>query len=180
MVLDLSDPVEPVLVGMWNESYAHDVQVVTYTEGPYSARQIAFVSTGGDGLKIVDVTDKAAMQTLSTLVYPNQQYTYQAWLSADRRHLFVNDELDEIRLPEVTLTTTYVVNVEDLENPLAVVEFFGRPQLAPSVQVAQVRTTLLPGLLHLVGRARDQECSHVERHAPILAPPWLVKDGWPW
>ncbi len=121
-VVSTTDPVNPVIAGTWTDDTGtsvrcHDVHVVSYDEGPYAGREIAFCFAEHHGVKIVDVTNKSKMFTLSTLVYPTLRYTHQGWLSEDRRYLFIDDELDERTIPEVTETTTYVGDVQDLENP---------------------------------------------------------------
>ena len=121
--VDLSDPENLQIAGAWDLSYVHDVEVVSYPSGPYAGREIAFASTPGSGLVIIDVTDKSDMFTLSFLAYQDNVYTHSGWLSADRRHFFVNDELDELWDEDITTTTTRVIDVEDLENPVFVASF---------------------------------------------------------
>src|SRR3546814_7875641 len=50
--------------------------------------ELAYAFAGGDGVKAIDVTDKTAMATIGTLVYPTVAYCHQGWLSRDGRHLF--------------------------------------------------------------------------------------------
>ncbi len=120
--LDLSDPVNPTVAGWWSEYYVHDAQVVTLTKGANAGREIAFAFAGGEGVFILDVTDKTDMRTLSQLTYDGLSYCHQGWLSPDERYLFVDDELDELR-GTVHETTTYVVDVGDLANPVLVQRF---------------------------------------------------------
>ncbi|MHC4428315.1 MAG: choice-of-anchor B family protein [Planctomycetota bacterium] len=116
MVMDLADPVNPAEAGVW-PGEAHDAQVVTYAEGKYAGREIAFVSAGWSAqLDIVDVTDKGDMFLVSSLSYPNAAYAHQGWLSEDRVYFYLNDELDGIQ-------RTLIVNVSDLDNPFLVDEF---------------------------------------------------------
>jgi choice-of-anchor B domain-containing protein len=118
VALSLLDPSNPVIVGQAVTGvYVHAAQVVSYRTGPYAGREIAFCYCGSQGLKILDVTNKANMFTMGSLVYPNTTYCHQGWLTADRRHVLINDELDEVNLPNVNTTTTYIINVEDLANP---------------------------------------------------------------
>jgi choice-of-anchor B domain-containing protein len=126
-IYDLADPVNPQFVGSWTLRYVHDAQVVTFDDGPYAGRQIAFCCSGFNygwtdtGLDILDVTDKDNIQHLGQLLYDNGQYSHQAWLSEDRQLLYLNDELDEddLGIP----TTTIVIDVSDLENPSEVGRF---------------------------------------------------------
>lgn len=124
IAMSLANPASPVIVGqMVQSTYVHDAQVVNYTEGPYAGREIAFCFCGSAGLKIVDVTNKSNMFTMATMQYPNRTYCHQGGLSADRRYLFIDDELDELQNPNVSTTTTYVVDVQDLTNPVYVTSF---------------------------------------------------------
>jgi choice-of-anchor B domain-containing protein len=110
---DLSDPADPTFAGTVPEGdgeYVHDAQVVTYTEGPYAGRQIAFGADGAFGLEVFDVTDKGNMFRLSQTPYPNLGYSHQCWLSDDRQYLYLNDELDGVN-------ETVIFEVTDLENP---------------------------------------------------------------
>lgn len=120
-IFSLADPGNPVFVAAWNTRYSHDVQVVTYTEGPYAGREIAFTSGGFNqgqvetGLTILDVTDKQNIVELAHFQYPFARYAHQGWLSEDKQRFYLNDELDEstFRID----SRTRVVNVADLENP---------------------------------------------------------------
>lgn len=121
----LADPVNPVWEATWADRYVHDAEIVSYTQGPYAGKEIAFCCSGfgngsiETGVDILDVTDKQNIINLSRTFYPGGAYSHQAWLSADRHYLYLNDELDE---PAVT-TTTHVIDVSDLENPLWVTSF---------------------------------------------------------
>jgi choice-of-anchor B domain-containing protein len=122
-ILDLANPAAPVRVRNWSIGYLHDVHVITYHEGPYAGREIAFGFAGGAGLHIIDVTDKANIVDLATEVtYPGLEYCHQGWLSDDRRFLFIDDELDEGDRPDAT-STTYVFDVQNLELPVYVGSF---------------------------------------------------------
>jgi choice-of-anchor B domain-containing protein len=115
-MVDLSDPESPTFAGLW-DGEAHDVQVVTYTEGKYAGREIAFVYAGRSlTLDIVDVTDKAEPFLVGNTTYDDAAYVHQGWLTEDRRYVYLNDELDDIQ-------RTTIVNVEDLSDPTVVGEF---------------------------------------------------------
>ncbi len=122
VALDLSVPTNPPIAGQWSGADVHDVLVVSYTSGPFAGREIAFASAVGSGLIIVDVTDKPNMVTRSTVLYPNTSITHQAWLSEDRRYLFLGDEGDETD-GLVANTTTYVFDVQDLDAPFLLTSF---------------------------------------------------------
>jgi choice-of-anchor B domain-containing protein len=115
------DPSSPQLVGQWTTRYVHEAQIVTYTEGPYAGRQIAFCCSGFNGgyvetgLDILDVTDKSNIVDVGRLVYPNGVFSHQIWLSEDRTLAYLDDELDE---DGSLTTTTYVFDVSNLAQPV--------------------------------------------------------------
>ena len=117
----LANPASPVQVGQWTDRYIHDAQVVTYTDGPFAGRQIAFCCAGfsggwsDTGLTIVDVTNKSNPFVVSQVYYSNAEYSHQGWLSEDRQYFYLNDELDEQY--NGGTTTTRVIEVADIENP---------------------------------------------------------------
>lgn len=119
-VFNLSNPASPVHVGFWSEPQSHDVYVQSYASCPGGPRdgqpcEIVFSFAGGQGMKIVDATDKSNITTFATFTYANQAFCHQGWPSDDLRYMFFGDELDEsgFGIP----TTTYVVDIQDLANP---------------------------------------------------------------
>lgn len=122
-----ANPANPTYVGSWSPIYVHECQVHTYTSGPYAGKQIAFCCGGGNsgyantGLYVVDVTNKAAPVQLGFVTYPGARYCHQGWLDGDGRYFYINDELDEGDTASVT--TTIVVNVENLASPVFVGAF---------------------------------------------------------
>ncbi len=120
--LDLTDPLNPQIAGMWTGNYLHDVQVITYTTGPYAGQEILFGFGAGSGVFIVDFTDKLNPTTLDSATYPGLSYCHQGWVSQDRQYLFVSDELDEFG-GDVPTTTTYVFDIQDLTNVQHVASF---------------------------------------------------------
>lgn len=120
---DLTDPANPVQVGPGSitSDYMHDAQIVTYTSGPYAGKQIFFGSAAGRGVDIYDVTDKNNPAFVKNLAYPSIGYTHQAWLSADRRYLYVDDEMDETG--SGFTTRTMVFDVSDLSQATLVSTF---------------------------------------------------------
>lgn len=119
-VYDLNaDPVNPPYVAAWNDRYVHDAQVVTYTSGPFAGRQIAYLCGGFNngssqtGLTVLDVTNKNKFEVRDQVYYPNPGYSHQAWLSPDRQHLYLDDELDE---GGGNPTRTIVMDVSDIDD----------------------------------------------------------------
>ena len=116
-IYSLANPSNPTFVGQWVDRYVHDVQVVTYTSGPYAGRQIAFCCSGfknggtDTGFTVIDVTNKSNLVVLAQLPYPSRAYSHQGWLSEDRTRFYLGDELDE---DGSFGTRTHVFNVADL------------------------------------------------------------------
>ena len=133
-IYSLANPAAPTFVGSWSDRYIHDVQVVTYTTGPYAGLQVAFACSGlnggsvDTGLDILDVTNKSNITTFSQTIYPGGAYSHQAWLSPDRQYLYLDDELDEGNLG--VPTKTFVFDVSDLAVPVLTGDFTnGNPSI---------------------------------------------------
>ncbi|QKK07801.1 MAG: choice-of-anchor B family protein [Planctomycetota bacterium] len=121
IAVNTNDPEDPIISGAWNAMYVHDAQVVSYTEGPFAGREIAYCLSGFSGgfsqtgLRVVDVTNKNNMFTVATISWAGARYAHQGWLSEDRQYFYVNDEIDEG--DSVSVTTTRVFDVSDPANP---------------------------------------------------------------
>lgn len=114
VAVSTSNPDNPTIVGAWNTRYLHDAHIVSFDEGPYAGRELAYCCNGTK-IWILDVTNKSNMYQVSQLEYTGAKYCHQGWLSADRRYFYVNDEFDEVRGRDVT--TTHIFDVSDIENP---------------------------------------------------------------
>lgn len=116
-ILDISDPLNPTLIGDFsNDGYTHDAQVVNYN-GPdpnFSGKEIAF-ACNENTVTIVDVSDPTDAYAISSTSYDNSQYTHQGWLTEDHKYFLVGDELDEYYTG--INTTTFIWDVQDLANP---------------------------------------------------------------
>ncbi|MBC8109334.1 MAG: choice-of-anchor B family protein [Anaerolineae bacterium] len=127
LMVNVNNPNTPVAAGAVTNSdgYSHEAQVVTY-HGPdatYQGREIMLTSNGKQGatsdtFSIVDVTNKASTQRLSTKTYANAGYAHQGWLTEDHRYFFMNDELDETGGLTDGKTRTHLWDVADLNNPV--------------------------------------------------------------
>ena len=116
-IMDISNPLNPTLLGFFSEDgYTHDAQVVNYIgpDGPYSGKEIAF-ACNENTVTIVDVTDPSDATMIAAEGYSTSAYTHQGWLTEDHRYFVVGDELDE--QSSGINTRTYFFNVEDLNNP---------------------------------------------------------------
>ena len=121
-IYSLANPAAPSYVANWGGRYVHDGCVTTYTSGPYAGRQVFFACGGFNagfgqtGVTIIDVTNKSKIVQLAHFQYPDAAFCHQAWLSEDKRFLYVNDEFDEsyFGLPAMGR----IVDVLDLSNPV--------------------------------------------------------------
>jgi choice-of-anchor B domain-containing protein len=120
-IVDVSDPLNPTLAGGFAEDgYTHDSFLWNY-DGPdadYQGKQMVIACNGGS-LTFVDCTDKLDCQMISTLVYPDLGYVHQGWITKDKKHFLLDDELDEVALGNDLLpygTRTHIFNIEDLDN----------------------------------------------------------------
>jgi choice-of-anchor B domain-containing protein len=64
---------------------------------------------------------KAALQTLAAVTYPELGFVHQGWLTDDHQYLFIGDELDEASFG--VPTRTHVFDVTDLDAPAYVYAF---------------------------------------------------------
>ena len=116
--INIQDPKNPIAAGGYAESgYSHDAQVVTYN-GPdlaYAGKEI-YIGANENEVIIADVTDKANPTTISSVVYPNIEYTHQGWFTEDQRYFLLGDELDEIE--RGFKSRTLIFDFTDLDNPI--------------------------------------------------------------
>ncbi|KAL2106629.1 hypothetical protein VUR80DRAFT_6441 [Thermomyces stellatus] len=122
-MVDVSTPTRPQDAGCVSEDgYVHDAQCVIY-RGPqqeYQGREICF-NYNEDALTIVNIDRRTMPRQLSRTTYNGATYTHQGWLTADHKYLLLDDELDEQEKTgpaEDQHTTTYVVDIQDLTNPI--------------------------------------------------------------
>jgi len=124
LMVDVSNPLNPTFAGCYSgDGYTHDTQCVVYP-GPdqgYIGHEICY-AFNEDSLTVVDTTDPANAVMLSRIPYKGVAYTHQGWATEDFKHLFHDDELDEIydTFDTSKRTNTYIWNVEDLRNPLQI------------------------------------------------------------
>lgn len=120
-VYSLADPAAPAFVSSWPDRYIHDMQVVTFTDGRWAGREIAFACAGFNGgwvetgLDVIDVTDKNDIRTVARLVYPDGEYSHQVWVDVENGVAYLGDELDEQE--QGVTTRTRIIDVSDLHQP---------------------------------------------------------------
>lgn len=123
--INIQDPMNPIAAGGYSgEGYTHDAQVIVY-DGPdaeHVGKEI-FFGSNEDHVAIVDVTNKANPQLISTIAYPGIGYTHQGWLTEDRNYFLLGDEGDEFDFG--FNTRTVIFDVSDLDSPSFSFEYFG-------------------------------------------------------
>ncbi|MEX1000714.1 MAG: choice-of-anchor B family protein [Crocinitomicaceae bacterium] len=131
-VLDISDPVNPVLL--------HDFNAVNYVHDCYVREDTAYLNCGFDGLHIYDFSSSTPVQLGVLDFYANQGYNHSGWLSPDsKKYAFVDEtqgtkiklcEIDQLAQIEVSATfgtrdfSTYTPHNIVLLNKLAVVAYY--------------------------------------------------------
>ncbi len=133
-IYSLANPSTPTFVGEWHDRYCHDAQVVTWTEPPFAGVAVAFcyandtAVSGNPGIEILDVSDPANIGVIGSInlslppIFSHPAYfAHQGWLSPDRQYVYFNDEVDEGATGNPT--TTRVIDVSDLSNPIQVAIF---------------------------------------------------------
>lgn len=125
-VLNLVDPLNPVLVGAYDGAYSHDIHPIVYN-GPdqdYAGDEIVVCFNGYNGIAIVNAEDKDDIQLISQLTYAQSGYTHQGWVGENQRFCYFNDELDESNFGNNT--RTYIMDIEDLDAP-EIIGYFEAP-----------------------------------------------------
>ncbi|WP_339697168.1 choice-of-anchor B family protein [uncultured Marixanthomonas sp.] len=123
--VNIQDPLNPVGEGGYAmDSYSHDAQVVIYAgpDSDYTGTEI-LIGSNENEVVIVDITDKANPEGISTISYNNVGYTHQGWFTEDQKYFILGDETDEISFG--FNTRTLVFDFTDLDNPQFHTEFSG-------------------------------------------------------
>ena len=131
-IIDIRNQLQPTFAGCFSDTetgrsgtgYTHDAQCVIYS-GPdteHQGKEIC-LSSNETALSIADVSDKSNTIALSNADYPNVGYSHQGWLTEDQKYFYMNDELDEVS-GNVSNTRTLIWDVQDLDDPQLVKEFF--------------------------------------------------------
>lgn len=123
-IVDIHNPLVPTLAGGFSEDgYTHDGYVWLY-DGPdpnFQGKEI-FFACNEDELTIVDVTDKSDCQLITSHDYEGEApvgYIHQGWVTKDKSHFLIDDELDEIQIgnaQEPYGTRTHMFDITSLEN----------------------------------------------------------------
>ncbi|MFK7811953.1 MAG: choice-of-anchor B family protein [Maribacter sp.] len=116
--INIQDPKNPTAAGGYAENgYSHDAQVITYNgpDSEYTGKEI-YIGANEDVVIIADVTDKENPRNISSIDYPNIEYTHQGWFTEDQRYFLLGDELDEAR--QGFKSRTLIFDFSDLDNPV--------------------------------------------------------------
>lgn len=129
-IVDVSDPLNPVLAGGYDLSgYTHDGFAWTY-DGPdtdHQGQEIVIACNGrsnsdNDKLVFVNVTDKTDCQLIGQYDFNGTAtpgYFHQGWITKDKKHFLMDDELDEMALGNSQQpygTRTHIFDITDLDN----------------------------------------------------------------
>jgi len=109
IIMDVSDPVNPIKKGSWDEAYVHDI-VIHPRDGKYIAYAAAIYAQTGlhPGLYIIDVTDPSNPVTLHSY-FAHYNMTHNCWPTDDGQYLYVTHE--EIGTP---ITIWSISNLSDV------------------------------------------------------------------
>lgn len=123
VALDVSNPIEPSLLGSFTNSYGHDIWagVVTGPRAEACLRQDpceVVVNWAGDAIRVIDWTQKSLPQTIGELRYADLGYAHSGWITADGLHLLSMDEQDERQTGTNSLVR--VIDFSDLRRPSVV------------------------------------------------------------
>jgi len=124
--LNIQDPKNPLSSGGYGASgYTHDGQVLTYN-GPDSnfIGKEVFVGANEDHVVLVDVSNKAIPEEISTMTYSNFAYTHQGWFTQDQKYFILGDELDEVNFG--FSSRTLVFDFTDLTVPVLHHTYLGK------------------------------------------------------
>ncbi len=122
-VFNLTDPTAPELVAT-NPlgGYMHDATSLVITDSRTAQCHNShnpcelLISFSGATVKIWDMTDKSNPVRLSRTNYTNASYSHSGWWSADKKRIFLQDELDEKNLG--LNTTLNVLDISSLLDPV--------------------------------------------------------------
>src|SRR5687768_9980179 len=132
--VSLANPTSLTEVGFWTGTYSHDTYPHVFTDARanqcapgHNPCEVVFSFAGTAGLKIIDVTNKSAPVTLSTLTYSQLGYVHSGWISSDGNYIFLHDELDEQNFG--LNSTIRTINITSLTAP-TVSNLYTGPTLA--------------------------------------------------
>jgi choice-of-anchor B domain-containing protein len=118
-IVDLADPVRPVVVGALDVGDVHDI---------FARNDTVYVAEGNQSsFSIWDTTDKSAPRMTARVSIPAAGYVHNIWPTDDGRFVLTTEETAD--------KTIKVWDVSDLENPELVGEWLGVSKIAHNVLV---------------------------------------------
>ena len=118
-IVDLADPVRPVVVGALDVGDVHDVFARNDTVYVAEGRQPTF--------SLWDTTDKARPRLITRVTVPDAGYVHNIWPTDDGRYVLTTEETAEKSIK--------VWDLADVENPELVGEWLGENRIAHNVLV---------------------------------------------
>ena len=128
---DMSNPAQPRFVHqpVSTNSYMHDGTGFILTDertaqcAPGHNPCEILLDFNEDTLDIWDVTERANPVRLAKAPYGGAGYSHSGWFTADKRHLILNDELDEQNSGNNSRFRTF--DLSNLQNPVVVANYYG-------------------------------------------------------
>lgn len=117
VVMDLTDPVNPVKVGEYQTQYVHDCVIKDDT--------IYAAAIYGQGIDIIDATNKANMKRVSITNYPYSG-THNTDVSPDKKYVYSTDEINSS--PDQNGNILRVWDRTDITNLKLVGSYVARPK----------------------------------------------------
>lgn len=123
-VYSLTTPSAPALLNTAGSGYMHDGSSALITDARKNSQCInatesdacvIYADFNEDAVAVLDLTDPANPQTLSTTSYSGSEYVHSGWWSEDAQTLFLHDELDEYVLNQNTLVRAF--DMSNLNSP---------------------------------------------------------------
>jgi choice-of-anchor B domain-containing protein len=131
----LSDPANPaasfVPTGATRNDYAHDASSLLVNDeradrdcvNTTSAGCTVMLDFNERSLRLWDHSNLKSVVELSSVSYPNAEYTHSGWWSEDRQYVIIHDELDERN--RGLNTTVHIFDISDLNEPTLVSTWLG-------------------------------------------------------
>lgn len=131
----LSDPANPsasfVPSGATRNDYAHDASSLLVNDeraerdcvNTTSAGCTVMLDFNERSLRLWDHSNLKSVVELSSVSYPNAEYTHSGWWSEDRQYVILHDELDERN--RGLNTTVHIFDISDLNEPTLVSTWLG-------------------------------------------------------
>lgn len=125
-ILNLQDPLNPILAGCLDEGEAplsHSECLVYHgPDADYQNHEICFLASD-ENVSIVDVTQKNNPTIIARFSYPGIMRAHQGTVTEDLHYWLMSDMDDEMHHGHNT--RTYIFAIDDLDNPVVLSHFEG-------------------------------------------------------